>query len=211
MVLKNTSIVIIGAGILGTTLSYVISSLSGAKITLIEQENKAGFHSSSRNTGKVHAPFIYDPEKKRVLAKAVSYGYDFWSIYCKAKKIAFKEDGIIEVATNTKGNETILKHLEWGTRNGLANKDIQLLGKKEVEKIEPNVRCQTALLCNKDASVDYGEITRSLATDASRNNVDIIMSAKVTKIRHTSESNGEVYVNIKSTHTITKTKLSVTF
>jgi L-2-hydroxyglutarate oxidase len=86
VVLKNSSIVIIGAGILGTTLSYVISSLSGVKIILIEQENKAGVHSSSRNTGKVHAPFIYDPEKKRVLAKAVSYGYDFWSIYCKAKK-----------------------------------------------------------------------------------------------------------------------------
>lgn len=197
MVLKNSSIVIIGAGILGTTLSYVISSLSGAKIILIEQENKAGVHSSSRNTGKVHAPFIYDPEKKRVLAKAVLYGYDFWSIYCKAKKIAFKEDGVMEVATNAKGDETILKHLEWGTRNGLGDKDIQVLGKKEVEKIEPNVSCQTALLCNKDASVDYGEITRSLATDASRNNVDIIMSAKVTKIRHTSESNGEVYVKYK--------------
>jgi L-2-hydroxyglutarate oxidase len=127
----------------------------------------------------------------------VSYGYDFWSIYCKAKKIAFKEDGVIEVATNAKGNETILKHLEWGKRNGLGDKDIQVLGKKEVEKIEPNVSCQTALLCNKDASVDYGEITRSLATDASRNNVDIIMGAKVTKIKHTSESNGEVYVKYK--------------
>jgi (S)-2-hydroxyglutarate dehydrogenase len=197
VVLRNTGIVIIGAGILGATLSYVISSLSGAKIILIEQENKAGAHSSSRNTGKVHAPFIYDPEKKKVLAKAVLYGYDFWSIYCRTKKIAFKEDGIIEVATSTKGNETILKHLEWGTRNGLANKDIRVLEKKEVEKIEPNVSCQTALLCNKDASVDYGEITRSLAMDASRNKVDIIMNAKVTKIKQTSESNGEIYVKYK--------------
>ena len=197
MVLRNTGIVIIGAGILGATLSYVISSLSDAKIILMEQENRAGVHSSSRNTGKVHAPFIYDPEKKKVLAKAVLYGYNFWSIYCRTKKIAFKEDGVIEVATNTKGNETILKHLEWGTRNGLANKDIQVLEKKEVEKIEPNVNCQTALLCNKDASVDYGEITRSLATDASRNKVDIIMNAKVTKIKQTSESNGEIYVKYK--------------
>jgi (S)-2-hydroxyglutarate dehydrogenase len=198
VVLKNTSIVIIGAGILGTTLSYVISSLSDAKITLIEQEKKAGFHSSSRNTGKVHAPFMYDPEKKRVLAKAVSYGYDFWSIYCMMKNIPFKEDGIIEVATNTKGNETILKHMEWGIRNGLERKDIQVLERKEVEKIEPNVNCQTALLCDKDASVDYGEITRALAVDASRNKVDITMNAKVTKIRHAPESNGEIYVKYKN-------------
>ncbi len=64
MGIKNTNIAIIGAGILGTTLSYIISSLSNSKIILIEQENKVGHHASSRNTGKVHAPFIYNPEKK---------------------------------------------------------------------------------------------------------------------------------------------------
>ena len=160
MNIKNTNIVIIGAGIFGTTLSYIISSLSNSKIVLIEQENKVGIHASSRNTGKVHAPFLYNPEKKKVLAKAALFGYDFWNNYCRVKKIRFKEDGIIEVATNNEDTKIIYKHLEWGIRNGLEKKDIQILEKKEVEKIEPNLRCQTAILCNKDASVDYGEITR---------------------------------------------------
>ena len=86
MNIKNTNIVIIGAGILGTALSYIISSLSNAKIILIEQENKVGFHASSRNTGKVHAPFIYNPEKRKVLAKAALFGYEFWNNYCRDKK-----------------------------------------------------------------------------------------------------------------------------
>ncbi len=82
MGINKTDIVIIGAGIIGTTLSYIISSVSNAKIILIEQENKVGVHSSSRNTGKVHAPFIYDPEKKKVIAKAALFGYEFWNEYC---------------------------------------------------------------------------------------------------------------------------------
>lgn len=197
MNIKNTNIVIIGAGILGTTLSYIISSLSNAKIILIEQENKVGFHASSRNTGKVHAPFIYNPEKKKVLAKAALFGYEFWNNYCRGKKIRFKEDGIIEVATNDEGTKTIYKHLEWGIRNGLEKKDIQILEKKEVENIEPNLSCQTAILCNKDASVDYGEITRALAIDAIKNKVDTIMNAKVIEIKHESKSNKDIYLKYK--------------
>ncbi|HLL61106.1 MAG TPA: FAD-dependent oxidoreductase, partial [Candidatus Nitrosocosmicus sp.] len=87
MGINKADIVIIGAGIIGTTLSYVISSLSNSKVILIEQESKAGVHSSSRNTGKVHAPFIYDPEKKKSTAKAALFGYEFWNNYCRIKKI----------------------------------------------------------------------------------------------------------------------------
>jgi len=195
--INKTDIVIIGAGIIGTTLSYIISSLSNAKIILIEQENKVGVHSSSRNTGKVHAPFIYDPEKKKVIAKAALFGYEFWNEYCRLKKIPFKDDGIIEVATNNEGIKTIYRHLEWGIRNGLDKKDIEILDKKDIENIEPNVKCQTALLCNRDASVDYGEITRALANDANKNKVNIIMNSKVTKIKYAQRSNEEIHLKYK--------------
>jgi len=63
---KDTAnIAIIGAGILGTALAYILSSLSNVRIILLEQEKRVGAHTSSRNTGKVHAPFIYNPLKKK--------------------------------------------------------------------------------------------------------------------------------------------------
>lgn len=192
MSIKKADIVIVGAGILGTTLSYVLSSLSNAKIILIEQESLVGFHSSSRNTGKVHAPFIYDPEKKKVLAKAALYGYKFYNDYCKIKKIGFKEDGIIEVAIDEKGTKTIYNHLEWGLENGLEKKDIQILEKRDIEKFEPNVLCNLAIFCKKDASVDYGNITRALAVDSIRNKVDLIMNSKVSGIILTNKLNERI-------------------
>ncbi|MDQ4073866.1 MAG: FAD-dependent oxidoreductase [Thermoproteota archaeon] len=183
---KDTAnIAIIGAGILGTALAYILSSLSNVRIILLEQEKRVGAHTSSRNTGKVHAPFIYNPLKKKIFAKASLYGYNFWKEYCNAKDILFKEDGVIEVAAanSNRDIETVYKHYDWGLRNGLEKNEIKILDRKEMEKVEPNVRCQAAILCTKDASVDYGEITASLAVEASKNNVRTITAAKVTEIR----------------------------
>ncbi len=135
-----TNIAIIGAGILGTALAYILSSVSNVKIILLEQEKKVGTHTSSRNTGKVHAPFIYNPLKKKIFAKASLYGYNFWKEYCNAKDILFKEDGVIEVAANSnKDIETVYEHYDWGLRNGLEKNEIKILDRKEMEKVEPNV------------------------------------------------------------------------
>ena len=63
-------LIIIGGGILGTSLSYFLSFLNKSKkIAVIEQEHTVAHHTSSRNTGKVHAPYLYNPEKKKLLLK----------------------------------------------------------------------------------------------------------------------------------------------
>ncbi|HZI71579.1 MAG TPA: FAD-dependent oxidoreductase, partial [Nitrososphaeraceae archaeon] len=93
------NIAIIGGGILGTSLAHFLSSLCNLKVLLIEQEKNVAFHTSSRNTGKVHAPFLYDPVKKKLFAKAASMGYEMWHKYSNNKRLLFKQDGVLEVAT----------------------------------------------------------------------------------------------------------------
>jgi L-2-hydroxyglutarate oxidase len=57
---RNFDLVIIGGGILGTSISYFLSHLNNSKqIAVIEQEHNVAFHTSGRNTGKVHAPYLY--------------------------------------------------------------------------------------------------------------------------------------------------------
>ncbi len=60
------------------------------------------------------------------------------------------------------------RYMEWGEANGLARNELQLLDKNEVAIIEPNVRCDSALYCSKDASVNYGEFTLALLEDIQR-------------------------------------------
>ena len=83
------------------------------------------------------------------------------------KSLPFVQDGVIEVATSDKGINRLNKYLVWGEANGLQNgKDVRLLDKNQVKQIEPNVKCVSAILCEKDASVNYGLITQSLIQDA---------------------------------------------
>jgi (S)-2-hydroxyglutarate dehydrogenase len=160
------NVAIIGAGILGASIAYFLSSLTNSRIILIEQEKGVALHTSSRNTGKVHAPFLYDPIKKKFFAKAASLGFEMWKEYCKLKSLPFIQDGVMEVATNDNNVDRLNTYLMWGEANGLrTGEDFWLLDKNQVKEIEPNVNCTAAILCEKDASVDFGVITQHLIED----------------------------------------------
>ena len=181
-------IVIIGGGILGTSISYFLSFLNKSKkIAVIEQADKVAAHTSGRNTGKVHAPYLYNPEKKKLFAKAAFHGYEMWEEYSKLKKLPFKKDGVIEIATDQKGIKVLEKYLKWGKQNGLEDKDIKLMNKDELKKIEPEIKCEAALYVYRDASADYSIFTNALIEDSKNNNTELFLNAKVTKIKKENE------------------------
>jgi len=183
-VTHDYDIVIIGGGILGTSISYFLSFLNKSKkIAVIEQADKVAAHTSGRNTGKVHAPYLYNPEKKKLFAKAAFHGYEMWEEYSKLKKLPFKKDGVIEIATDQKGIKVLEKYLKWGKQNGLEDKDIKLMNKDELKKIEPEIKCEAALYVYRDASADYSIFTNALIEDSKNNNTELFLNAKVTKIK----------------------------
>lgn len=180
---QNYDIVIIGAGILGTSVSYFLAFLNKTRnIAVIEQEKIAGFHTSSRNTGKVHAPYLHNPEKKKLFAKSAFHGFEMLETYTKLENLPFKKDGVIEVALDKTSTKTLEKYLKWGKQNGLEEKDIEIFDKKGIKKIEPEINCELALYCYKDASTDYGKITKSLMKNTQNNGIRFLMNKKVVKI-----------------------------
>ena len=181
-------IVIIGGGILGTSISYFLSFLNKSKkIAVIEQADKVAAHTSGRNTGKVHAPYLYNPEKKKLFAKAAFHGYEMWEEYSKLKKLPFKKDVVIEIATDQKGIKVLEKYLKWGKQNGLEDKDIELMDKDEIKKIEPEIKCEAALYVYRDGSADYSIFTNALIDDSKNNNTELFLNSKVTKIKKENE------------------------
>ncbi|MCV0391677.1 MAG: FAD-dependent oxidoreductase [Nitrosopumilus sp.] len=180
----NFDIVIIGGGILGTSISYFLSFLNKSKkIAVIEQAHNVAFHTSGRNTGKIHAPYLYNPEKKKLFAKAAFHGYGMWEEYAKLQKLPFKKDGVLEVALDSKGIKVLEKYLKWGKQNGLEEKDIELLSKEELKKIEPEIKCEAALNVHRDGSADYSEYTKAVMKDSKENGIKFLLDNKVTKIK----------------------------
>jgi len=183
-VVHNFDIVIIGGGILGTSLSYFLTALNKSKkIAVIEQAHKVAFHTSGRNTGKVHAPYLYNPEKKKLFAKAAFHGYEMWEEYAKLRNLPFKKDGVIEVALDQKGIKVLEKYLKWGKQNGLEDKDIKLMNSSELNKIEPEIKCEAALYVYKDGSADYSIFTDSVMKDSEASGTKFILDTRVTRIK----------------------------
>ena len=77
-----------------------------------------------------------------------------------------------------KGTQTIYKHLNGECGMGWKKKIFKFWKKKKLKVLSLISDAKAAILCNKDASVDYGEITQYLAMDAFKNKVDQIMQFK---------------------------------
>ena len=95
---ESYDITIVGGGILGCAIAYFLSNITDSTIIVMEQEKKVAMHTSSRNTGKVHAPFYYNPEKKSSTAAYALKGFEMLKRYCTFHNLPFKEDGVIEIA-----------------------------------------------------------------------------------------------------------------
>lgn len=53
-----------------------------------------------------------------------------------------------------------------GTQERIEKEDIKFLSKSEMLEMEPNVKCESGLVCFQDASTDYGLINQKLKEDA---------------------------------------------
>ena len=165
--MKRYDVAIVGGGILGAAISYFMAFLNpGADIVLIEREREAACHASGRNTGKVHAPYLYDPDKKGLFARAALAGYSMWREYAHTKELPFRDDGVIEVALDSGQAVTLEKYRRWGIRNGLGEGDMTMLDGRDLRRTEPEVHCHAALVCSRDASVDYRALTAHIVQDA---------------------------------------------
>lgn len=174
---------IIGAGILGTTLSYWISSLTNHSVCVIEKESQVAMHASSRNTGVVHSPFYLDPQKKKKIAKAALLSHDLWQDFSKKHDIPWKDTGTIELALDESQHHTLEKYLKWGEQNGISENALELLDSGQISQKEPNVQCHSGIYCKKDASTDYGALTRQLCQKSQNNGTKFLFSHKVESIK----------------------------
>ncbi|MGI0089437.1 MAG: NAD(P)/FAD-dependent oxidoreductase, partial [Nitrosopumilaceae archaeon] len=177
------NVAIIGGGILGTSISYWLSSLYDIQICVIEKEPEVAMHASSRNTGVVHSPFYLNPQKKQILAKSAFLSHELWKTFAKKRELPWKMVGTLEVALDEDQYKTLEKYMKWGVQNGIPKSDLELLDKDEVSKKEPNVSCHSALYCRRDVAVDYGIFTQELKKESQKNGTKFLLKHKVESIK----------------------------
>jgi len=191
--LSKYDIAIIGGGILGTSISYWISSLFDVNLCVIEKESNVAMHASSRNTGVVHSPFYLDPKTKKVFAKSALISYNMWETLAKKEKIPWTKTGVFELALNEEQHKSLEEYMQWGNENGIPSKDLELLDGKEVSKLEPNIECHSALFCKREVSSDFGAFTNAIKKESEKQGTNFLLEKNVKEIKRNEKDSSIIF------------------
>lgn len=180
--MKRYNIAIVGAGIIGSSIAYILSAFSNLKVVLIEMESSPAVHTSSRNTGVIHRPFYLNPEKKFIFARSSQYSYEMWKELAIKYNLPWKENGTIEVATTDHDWDTIENYKIYSEKNGIKQNEFKILNKDEIKELEPKVDAEMAFYSKTDTNVSFGSFTRKLVDLSINAGLDVLFNSKIISI-----------------------------
>jgi L-2-hydroxyglutarate oxidase len=189
--MKNYNVAIVGAGVIGSSLAYILATFYNLKTVLIEMELKPAVHTSSRNTGVIHRPFYLHPEKKFIFAKSSQYSYVMWKELALKYNLPWKENGTIEVATSDKDKDTIENYRIYSEKNGIKDSEFEILDKERINELEPKVKSEAAFYSKTDTNVSFGAFTRKLVELGENSGLTTQLNSKVISLV---DSNGTLRI-----------------
>lgn len=127
-------VIIIGAGIVGSSVAYILSKYD-IKVLVLEKDNEVANGTTKANSAIIHAG--NDPIPGTLKAKLNILGHKMTEEICKELNVDFQRIGSLTVAFSDEQVEMIHKLHERGKINGA---ETYILSREEVLEKEPNVR-----------------------------------------------------------------------
>lgn len=181
-------IVIIGGGIVGLATGYhILLKKPGAKVTILEKEDRVAAHQTGHNSGVIHSGLYYAPGSLK--ATNCIRGYEMLLDFCREEEIPHELCGKIVVATTADQLPQLQKLYERGMQNGLTQN--RKISEGELKEIEPHVKGLEGIWVPYTGIIDYSEVSRRYADKIRSLGGEIAFNRKVNGIRH-SEGQTEV-------------------
>jgi len=165
--------VIIGAGVVGLAIAAELSK-HYKDILLIEKWGHFGEETSSRNSEVIHAGIYYP--KDSLKAKLCVAGNQSIYEYCDKYSIPYNNCGKLIVNTS-KDNERL--ESIFNNANELGARDLKILNKNEIQKLENNLKVESAILSPSTGIIDSHSLMQTLEAEAINNGVDVVYSHEV--------------------------------
>lgn len=170
---KHFDFVIVGAGIIGISLSIQLKKIfKDSSVCILEKESRHGFHASGRNSGVLHAGFYYT--ENSIKARFCKEGNIALTEYCLEKNIPINRCGKVVVCQNEEdhfGMEVLFKRAK---NNGVK---LEYLSEKDLIEIEPYAKTiEKALFSPNTSSASCKDVIDSLYQDATALGVKFFFS-----------------------------------
>ncbi len=147
---------VIGAGIVGLSAALKLQSL-GNDVLVLDKETSPGKHQSGRNSGVIHSGIYYKPNSFK--SNLCIRGRELLLEFLEEENIPFRLEGKIVVDTDVNK----LSSLEERATQ-LSMEDVKVLEKSDILTLEPYCKFDNALHVPQAGVVDYGVVTKKLAS-----------------------------------------------
>ena len=147
---------VVGAGIVGLSVALKLQSL-GNSVLVLDKETSPGKHQSGRNSGVIHSGIYYKPNSFK--SNLCIRGRELLLEFLEEENIPFRLEGKIVVDTDVNK----LSSLEERATQ-LSMEDVKVLEKSDILTLEPYCKFDNALHVPQAGVVDYGVVTKKLAS-----------------------------------------------
>ena len=156
----DIDVAVIGAGVIGLAVGRALAE-AGREVLVFEATGAIGGGISSRNSEVIHAGIHYPAGS--VKARSCVRGKELLYAYAESHHVPHRRCGKLIVAVEA-AQETELGRIEQRARaNGV--EDLEWLSREQALRLEPALRCETALLSPSTGIVDAHAFMLALRGD----------------------------------------------
>ncbi|MQA97097.1 MAG: L-2-hydroxyglutarate oxidase [Streptosporangiales bacterium] len=171
---------VVGAGILGLAVARELArTRPGAKVTVLEKEDRVAAHQTGHNSGVVHAGLYYTPGSLK--ARLCREGVALLKEYCAEHGITYDECGKLVIASYDGERDRLAAIFDKATRNGVPGlREVDRAGLRE---IEPHAEGVAAVHSPHTAIVDFTQVAQAYAKDLEDLGGSVLLRHPVRAIR----------------------------
>jgi L-2-hydroxyglutarate oxidase LhgO len=189
--MEQVDVLIIGAGVIGLAIARELA-LQGREVVLLERAQQFGTETSSRSSEVIHAGLYYTPGGLK--ARLCVEGRHRLYRYCDERQVAYRRCGKLIVAT-AESQRTALERIE-ARAQAAGVFDLQWLDGEQACRLEPAVRCESALLSPETGIIDSHGLMLALLGEAQDHGAMLAVSSRFESARVLAGGGFEVRVSM---------------
>ena len=173
--MRDYDVLVIGGGVVGSAVARELTRYR-LKIGVLERESDVCTQTSGRNTGMLHAGFLYKPGTLK--AKCAVEGNGEFDRVAKELDVPFRRTGKLIVGFTEEHRRRLLAMIERGRENGVPG--MELIDRARMDEIDPSAGGNFAVFCPTSGILDPFLYTIALAENAVHNGADYHLYTNVT-------------------------------